>query len=486
MSFSFLPFVHAFAERVANEPRSGLQLPRVFYVGGTVRDRIRGDDTLCDVDIEVYGVEPQRTRELLEELSGRSIDVFGAAFGVYKLSFDDGVLDIVLPRAESKKGRGHRGFAITGDPHLSFFDALRRRDFTMNAMLADVLTGEIIDPFHGQDDVVHGVLRVVDEKTFCDDPLRLFRAMQFVARFGYRVEEKSLQLFCEMARSKELATISSERITTEWKKMLCGAYPEKGLRFLEETGLLARYPELNVLRSVAQDPNWHPEGSVWEHVVRCFEVPLRGCEGDFDVSVLRLALLLHDAGKAVVTKKMGKKFVDEGHGEAGVAVAKTFFDHFTFGERVECDVLACVAYHEELPRIYQQARQEEWPDAKIANALRMLWRDVGVERVPLFLAVCEANARGRALSLDDRAYPVATWALSFTKRYNLFAAAASPLLIGEDLQNIAARLHVALPQGKAFGMILSRIESARDRGEIATRNEAIVYAEELLAFEKAS
>jgi tRNA nucleotidyltransferase (CCA-adding enzyme) len=486
MSIFLSPFIHMFAERIANEPQNGVQPPRVFYVGGTVRDRVRGDDALHDVDVEVYGVEPKRIRELLEELSGRAVDVFGAAFGVYKLSFDDGVLDVALPRAESKKGRGHRGFTITGDPHLSFFDALRRRDFTMNAMLADVLTAEIIDPFHGQDDIVQGVLRVVDANTFSDDSLRLFRAMQFVARFGYRAEEKSLQLFCKMARSKELATISPERITGEWKKMLCAPYPEKGLRFLEETGLLAQYPELDVLRSVEQDANWHPEGSVWEHVVRCFEVASRGQEGDFDVLAWRLALLLHDGGKAVVTKKVGKKLVDEGHGQAGVSVAKTFFDRFTFGERVERDVLACVAYHEELPHIYQQARQDEWSDAKIVNALRMLWRDVGVERVPLFLAVCEANARGRALPLDDRAYPVATWALLFTQRHDLFVAAASPLLTGEDLQNIAARLHVALPKGKAFGMMLSCIESARDRGEIATRNEAIAYAEEALAFEKAS
>ncbi|MEK9156582.1 MAG: HD domain-containing protein [Patescibacteria group bacterium] len=494
-------FVQAFALRIANEPQTGSQVPRVFYVGGTVRDRVRGIEAY-DVDVEVYGVAATRVQELLEEIAGESVDAFGVAFGVYKISCADGVVDVALPRSESKKGKGHKGFSITGDPHLSFEDALRRRDFTMNAMLADVLTGEIIDPYHGKDDIVHGLLRVVDERTFVEDPLRIYRGMQFVARFDFAVEEKSMKLFCEMAQSPELDTLSLERVTEEWRKMLRSEHPEKGLRFLEETGLLARYPELYVLCTTEQDSRWHPEGSVWEHVILSCRTPIlsgkpvgvnrhpahqerwipgqaRNDEGEFDLVTYRLALLLHDVGKGVVTKKIGKKISDEGHADAGIEITKRFFNRFTFGDDCEKDVLVCVKFHEVLPELYRKAHAGDFTEAQSANALRILWRDVGVDRVPLFLAVCEANARGRDLPLDDRPYPVRVWAEELSHRYGLFAAAAEPLLSGADVQNIALRLACPIPQGKKFGMLLADIELARDRGEIVTRNDAIGYLEAL-------
>lgn len=506
-----LAFLKTFAICVANEPQTGEQIPRVFYVGGTVRDRVRRVEA-HDMDVEVYGVSAQRVQKLLEEIGAGPVDAFGVAFGVYKVSCADGVVDVALPRSESKKGKGHKGFLITGDPHLSFEDALRRRDFTMNAMLADVLTGEIIDPYHGQDDIVHGLLRVVDEQTFVEDPLRIYRGMQFVARFDFAVEEKSMKLFCEMAKSSELDLLSPERVTEEWRKMLRSEHPEKGLRFLEETGLLARYPELDVLRTTDQDPRWHPEGSVWEHVILSCRTPIRPAspvgrhpahqerwipglhlrqgsggqearnnESEFELVTYRLALLLHDIGKGKVTKKMGKKIFDEGHADAGVEITKIFFDRFMFGDECEKDVLACVQFHEVLPELYRTARAGDVTEVQSANALRMLWRDVGVDRVPLFLAVCEANARGRDLPLDDRPYPVRVWAEELSRRYGLFAAATEPLLSGADVQNIALRLQVPVPSGKKFGMLLADIESARDRGEIVTKNDAIGYLETLLS-----
>ncbi|NBX49364.1 HD domain-containing protein [bacterium] len=479
MRYTLEEFVRAFAMQVADEPLRGEQLPRAFFVGGTVRDMVRGEDGVRDIDIEVYGVESVRVQEILEALAGRPVDVFGAAFGVYKISFDEGVIDVALPRRESKKGKGHKGFSITGDPHLSFLDALRRRDFTMNAMLRDVLTDELIDPYHGQDDLVQGLLRVVDARTFPEDPLRVYRGMQFVARFGLQVEENSKKLFARMVRSGELETLSSERITEEWRKFLVGAHPVFGLRFLEDTGLITHYPELDALREIPQDPQWHPEGSVWEHTVRAVEAVSQEALSAHG-GVLRLALLLHDVGKAVETRKMNGKIFDEGHGQAGMSLARSFFRRLHFSERDERDVLACVAHHERLPELYKKAKYEDWTEQRAANELRILWRDVGVERVPFFLAVCEANARGRDLPLDYREYPVRVWAEDLSSRHHLFQAASAPLLSGQDVQHIAMRLRAPLPLGKAFGMLLERIEAARDRGEIATRNEAILYTEGLL------
>jgi tRNA nucleotidyltransferase (CCA-adding enzyme) len=152
---------------------------RAMLNGGCVRDALMGSDPK-DWDIEVYGVEPQGLREILDSFG--SVNVVGEAFTVYKIGSD---LDVSLPRRERKTGAGHRGFAIEGDPHMSFEDACRRRDFTINAILEDALTGEIVDPFYGRDDIDRGILRMVSSETFAEDSLRVLRAAQFTARFEF-------------------------------------------------------------------------------------------------------------------------------------------------------------------------------------------------------------------------------------------------------------------------------------------------------------
>src|SRR6266571_5333842 len=136
---------------------------RALLVGGCVRDELMGKQPK-DWDLEVYGIEPQRLREMLDQFG--SVNVVGEAFTVYKLGPD---LDVSLPRRERKAGRGHRAFVIEGDPSMSIEDAARRRDFTVNAILQDPLTGEIIDPFGGQEDIKNKILRAVSVDTFAED-----------------------------------------------------------------------------------------------------------------------------------------------------------------------------------------------------------------------------------------------------------------------------------------------------------------------------
>ena len=155
---------------------------RALVVGGWVRDRLRGAAT-ADVDIEVFGIAADALRDLLASL-GR-VEAVGQSFAVYKLALPDGTIDISLPRRESKTGRGHKAFAVVGDPSMSFEEAARRRDFTINAISWDPLTSEYIDPFDGRSDLARRVLRAVDERTFADDSLRVLRAVQFAARFEY-------------------------------------------------------------------------------------------------------------------------------------------------------------------------------------------------------------------------------------------------------------------------------------------------------------
>src|SRR5262245_28733972 len=135
---------------------------RALVVGGWVRDRLLGV-TSSNIDIEVFGVSADRLRGILEQ-QGR-VETVGASFQVFKL----GDIDVSLPRRDSKTGRGHRGFDVTGDPSMSIDEAARRRDFTINAISWDPLTDEYLDPFHGRDDLARRLLRVVDPSTFPDD-----------------------------------------------------------------------------------------------------------------------------------------------------------------------------------------------------------------------------------------------------------------------------------------------------------------------------
>src|SRR5437667_6392521 len=128
---------------------------RALLVGGCVRDELMGKQPK-DWDVEVYGIEPERLRALLDRFG--DVNVVGEAFTVYKIGAD---LDVSLPRRERKTGRGHRAFFIEGDPSMSLEEAATRRDFTINAILQDPLTGEIIDPFHGRKDIQDRILCAV-------------------------------------------------------------------------------------------------------------------------------------------------------------------------------------------------------------------------------------------------------------------------------------------------------------------------------------
>ncbi|HVF92554.1 MAG TPA: hypothetical protein VNH22_20975, partial [Blastocatellia bacterium] len=157
---------------------------KAMLVGGSVRDHLLGIESK-DYDIEVYGLEPARLRRVLDRVA--TVNTVGEHFAVYKLAFGSDSerfeIDVSLPRRESRSGRGHRGFIIEGDPSMSFEEAARRRDFTVNAILLDPLAGEVIDPFGGRADLERRLLRAVAPETFIEDSLRVLRAVQFAARF---------------------------------------------------------------------------------------------------------------------------------------------------------------------------------------------------------------------------------------------------------------------------------------------------------------
>ncbi len=217
---------------------------RALLVGGYVRDALLGMSPK-DADLEVYGLEAEVLRELLKEF-GR-VDCVGESFRVYKLVWREKQpdskervryeLDVSLPRRDKKVGSGHRGFEVEGDPFASVEEAARRRDFTVNAILLDPLTQEIIDPYGGQNDLENRLLRVVDGAHFAEDSLRVLRAVQFAGRFEMAIETQSATL----CREIDLADLPRERIWGEVEKWLLKSNrPSLGLRAAQDLGVLQK------------------------------------------------------------------------------------------------------------------------------------------------------------------------------------------------------------------------------------------------------
>ena len=198
---------------------------RALMVGGSVRDLLCGRH-VKDVDIEVFGLAPDDLKRILGE--AYELDLVGISFGVLKIKHLD--IDISLPRRESKRGLGHKGFDIASDPFLPIPEAASRRDFTVNAIYYDPLAEELIDPHGGARDLADGVLRHVSEK-FREDPLRVLRGMQFVARFGLDPAPETIAI----CRTVTPEGLPPERLFEEWAKLLVkGVQIGRGLAFLRE------------------------------------------------------------------------------------------------------------------------------------------------------------------------------------------------------------------------------------------------------------
>lgn len=220
---------------------------RTFAVGGVVRDHLL-KRTVFDWDIEVHQVPEPDLIGILETLG--TVDAVGRAFSVFKVTRKGLTIDVSLPRRDSNAGPGHRGIAVVGDPFLGIEQASRRRDLTVNAILCDVLTGELLDPFGGLADLKAGCLRAVDNDTFLEDPLRALRVVQFAARLNMTPDDNLLSL-CTIADIHELP---AERIRGEWFKLLFAQYPSVGLRIAEATDLLARvFPGTDASQASALD-----------------------------------------------------------------------------------------------------------------------------------------------------------------------------------------------------------------------------------------
>ena len=349
---------------------------RALMVGGAVRDLLMGAPSVKDVDIEVFGIEPDRLQRILGERF--AFDPCGVSFGVLKLHKFD--IDVSLPRRESKRGIGHKGFLIDSDPNLSIPEAASRRDFTVNAMYYDPLAGVFEDPYGGMGDLESRTLRHVSPK-FVEDPLRVLRGMQFIARFDLHPARETIDL----CRTVTMEDLPPERLFEEWAKLLTkGSQIARGLAFLRETGWVRYFPELQRLIGCRQDPKWHPEGDVWNHTCMCLDAFARRRVGDHDEDlIVGLAVLCHDFGKPMTTALDPKSghIRSLGHDEAGVKPTLSFLRRLTNEERILREVPPLVQCHMQ-PFALWRSRAGDAAIRRLAmKVVRMAsagegWRDV--------------------------------------------------------------------------------------------------------------
>ena len=311
---------------------------KVYYVGGYVRDKILGIENK-DIDIEVHGISPTALYDILSEV-GEPME-FGKSFGVFSLKGID--IDIAMPRKERAVGTGHRDFEVEVSPFIGTFEAARRRDFTINALMEDVLTGEIVDHFGGIEDLKKGVIRHIDDTTFVEDPLRVLRAAQFAARFDFVIAKETVAL----CRSIDISTLSMERIEEELKKaMLKADKPSKFFEALREVDQLdVWFPEIKALIGIEQDAKYHPEGDVWVHTMEVIDRAAKHRNKASDAFNFMLLALTHDLGKIVTTEKDGDRIHSIDHERKGLPLVKSFTDHITRDKSIHRYLRNMVALH---------------------------------------------------------------------------------------------------------------------------------------------
>lgn len=386
---------------------------RALIVGGAVRDALLGH-TPKDLDIEVYGLPPERLEAVISSVA--PFDAVGRSFGVYKLKQHP--IDLSLPRRESKTGPGHKGFQVVGDPKMSFPEACARRDFTVNAILWDLLTGEVIDPFNGRADLDKKLLRHTSPH-FVEDPLRVLRAMQFASRFQFDVAPQTIELCAQITPE----TLPPERLFEEWKKLLLkGVQPSLGLYFLRACGWTKYYPELHALIGCPQDPEWHPEGDVWIHTLHCLDAFARERVDDpWENLIVGFAVLLHDIGKVPTTQFIDGHWRSRGHDVAGVPLGEKFLRRLTNEAALIEQVLPLIECHMRPLELFKTQASDA--------AIRRLARKVG--RIDRLVRVAHADMQGRPPMPPH--FPEGPWLLEAARRLEVEASAPQPIILGRHL-----------------------------------------------------
>lgn len=356
---------------------------KIYLVGGAVRDKLLGLP-VQDRDYVVVGATP-------DEMIANGFKPVGADFPVFL--HPETKEEYALARTERKFGHGYKGFKVYAAPDVTLEDDLRRRDLTINAMAEDE-SGNLIDPFKGEEDLRNGVLRHVSS-AFAEDPVRILRVARFAARYGrwgFHVAHSTNKLMHEMVDSGEVDHLVPERVWQELDRALSEDKPSRFFEVLRGCGALARlFPEIDALFGVPQPEKHHPEVDTGVHAMLVLEAAAKLSP---DTRV-RFAALMHDLGKGNTPEAEWPKHI--GHEARGVELVKNFCQRLRVpNEHRDLAVLAA-RYHAHCHRI------AELRPATVVDTLEGLDGFRRPERIDQFILTCEADFRGRFGS-EDKPY----------------------------------------------------------------------------------
>ena len=321
-----------------------------MLAGGGVIDHSLGLP-IKDWDIEVYSLSYQQLIDALSPFG--TPNLVGKSFGVLKLRRNHLEYDFSIPRKDNRIGTGHKGFSVDLLPDLSFLEASKRRDITINSMYLDLHSFEIVDLHNGMRDLAEGRIRATDPESFCEDPLRVLRIMQILPRKGKYVDSETIELCRSMI--DEADTLPGERIYEEFKKLLLKSrFPSMGLRFLADCGWIEKFPELAALQGCPQNPKYHPEGDVWAHTLLAIDnaafllhhVPPKWRLG------YMFGILCHDFGKPDTLDV--EKLTTNGHEVIGSVLSEKFLKKMTAAHEIISQTRDIVFTHMRPHSLYKE------------------------------------------------------------------------------------------------------------------------------------
>lgn len=363
---------------------------QVYLVGGAVRDHLLGHP-YHEKDYVVVGATP-------EQLLSEGYQPVGKDFPVFL--HPKTKEEYALARTERKSGLGYHGFQFFTDTTVKLEEDLIRRDLTINAMAMDD-SGKVYDPYGGQKDLDHKILRHVSD-AFTEDPLRVLRVARFAARYasyGFRIADETLQLMKDIAQSGELDALTPERVWKETSRALMEDHADLYFQTLKDCDALKiLFPEVDALFGVPQRPEYHPEIDCGIHTLMALK---QACVANYPLEV-RFAVLVHDLGKALTPVDELPRHIL--HEERGIQPVTEISDRLKIPTYLKNLALIVCKEHLKCHQVKNLKPGTLW---RLLQRLDVLRRP---EKVLAFVQACECDAKGR-LGLEDRPYPQAQYVL---------------------------------------------------------------------------
>lgn len=397
-----------------------------ILVGGSVRDHFL-NIPIKDYDIEIFGINSLEIIQNCLQKYG-SVKLVGKLFGVLTLRVNEYDFDFALPRTEKKVGNTHQDFEIITNANLSFKEAALRRDFTINAIGYNFSTKEFLDPFDGIKDLKNRTIKHIDDKTFIEDSLRVYRAVGFASRFDFKIEEKTKELCKQMVFKNELEYLPKERIYEEFKKLfLKSSKPSIAFELMRELGVLKYFSELELLINCIQEPEYHPEGDVWIHTMMCLDEMARilkeeKIEDEYKKLYLFYGILCHDFGKPFCTKVINGKITSFKHENLGIEPTISFLSKLT-NEKKFIEIVCSLVKNHLVPFQLYLAESS-------LKAIKRLSLKVNIEDLCL---VCLADCLGRTIKDKEKCPKATSWLLEKAKELDIHNEPIKPIIQGRDL-----------------------------------------------------